>query len=103
MWIYALLGFGYLIYLFVKKLGEKPLPSNSRLDWDKFYDDAEKGLSTKQLHDGIKKGKYWTTEPAWYQLPVDTVVNVKKYEEEKATYGEHYAEWRRQTGAYRYK
>ena len=89
---------------FIKEKLEKPAPKGARFDWDAYYKDIANGMSTMEQIKKRQRGGYITTKPdlpKWYELPIDAVIDTKRYEHDKATYGEYIAEAKRKNGVYR--
>lgn len=88
----------------IKEKTEPVVPKGTRFDWDAYWKDVEDGMSTIEQIEKRKRGDYMTTKPAapkWYELPMDTVVDIKRYEHDKEIYGERMTESWRKNGQYR--
>lgn len=87
-----------------KEIAEPTLPANARFDYEAEQRDIENGISFKDRMRKHERGEYMTTKPKpkeWYELPMDTVVDIKRYQHDKEVYGEAIAEiWKKQ-GSYR--
>ena len=82
----------------------KPLPKGSRFDWDAYWKDIEDGMDCMTQLKKCERLEYYTTnpqKPKWWELPLDTVVDVERYENDKKRISERYAEHNRQLGEYR--
>lgn len=99
-----LLAAGFLVYSAFKKITQKKIPKGARFDWDAYWKDVREGLTTQEQLKKKENLEYWTTKPEspkWYDLPLDTVVDVERYEQDKALYPKE-AERKRKRGDYRY-
>ena len=88
----------------VKEAVEKPAPQGTRFDWDAYWEDVRNGMTSVEQIKKRQRGGYLTTKPKppeWYELPLDTVVDTERYENDKKQYGESVAEQWRKTGSYR--
>ena len=88
----------------VKEKLEKPRPANVHFDWDAYWEDIENGISCTEQLRKQKRGDYYTTRPQkkkWYELPLDTVADIERYEYEKEIFGERMVEEWRKYGRYR--
>ena len=105
--MFGLLGFVSILFAIkevVKEKTEPVVPKGTRFDWDAYYKDIENGISAMEQVRKRQRGGYMTTKPAtpkWYELPLDTVVDTKRYKHDKEVYGEHIAESWRKNGQYR--
>lgn len=90
----------YTIYQLCKEKTEKPLPKNSRFDWDKYREDISNGVTATELLNREKKGAYWTTEP---EKERPELYDMERYEHDKEKYGVGHAEYLRKLGSYKYK
>lgn len=98
-----LLAAGFLVYTAFKKITRKKIPKGARFDWDAYWKDVREGLTTQEQLKKKENLEYWTTKPEspkWYELPLDTVADVERYEQDKALYPKE-AERKRKLGAYR--
>ena len=87
----------------VKEKMERPAPRGSHFDHEAYW--ADIGCDFKTRMKKFERGGYMTTKPSqpkWYDLPVDAVVDVDRYMKDCQEIGEWYAENRRKVGAYRY-
>jgi hypothetical protein len=87
-----------------KEKAEKPAPKGTRFDWDAYYKDIENGINVMDQVHKCERGEYYTTKPAdpkWWELPIDTVVDVERYEHDRKTYGEDLANMYKKIGSYR--
>ena len=104
MWLFGVIATLFAGKQLIKEKMEKPTPKGTRFDWDAYYKDIENGMTTMEQIKKRQNGGYNTTKPAepkWYELPIDTVVDTKRYEHDKAKYGEEMAEMWRKNGSYR--
>ena len=88
----------------VKEKMEKPVPKGTRFDWDAYYKDIENGISVTEQIKKIQAGGYNTTKPAtpkWYELPMDAVVDIERYEHDKKIYSESTVRHWKEIGSYR--
>lgn len=89
----------------IEEKTEKPAPKGTRFDWDAYWEDVRNGMTSVEQIKKRQRGGYLTTKPKspeWHELPMDTVVDTKRYEHDKVTYGENIAETWRKNGSYRY-
>lgn len=96
--ILFLIAVGYFIY---KLATDKPVPPNSRIDWEAEDHDRQAGMSWDERQKKWKRNEYWTTKPK--EKPVEVipkVVDYKRYLKDKEQLGETYAERRRDFGEY---
>lgn len=99
-----IIGAVLAIVQLLKEAFEKPAPKGTHFDWDAYWEDIKNGIGAMEQVKKCERGDYMTTKPApkyWYELPMRTVVDVKRYEYDKKTCGEWYAELQRDNGAYR--
>lgn len=99
-----LLAAGFLVYTAFKKITRKKIPKGARFDWDAYWKDVREGLTTQEQLKKKENLEYWTTKPEspkWYELPLDTVADVERYEQDKALSPRLAEQWRK-TGHYRY-
>lgn len=88
----------------IKEKTEKPAPKGTRFDWDAYYKDIENGMDTMEQVRKRQSGGYNTTQPAtpkWYELPLNTVVDVERYKHDKKIYSESTVKYWRELGLYR--
>lgn len=100
--VFGVISIILTIIKIIKEKLEKPAPANQRFDWDAYWDDVGK-ISTMEQIKKQERGEYYTTKPKpldWWELPLDTVVDVERYEYDKKRY-EYVAETRRENGYYR--
>lgn len=89
----------------IKETTEKPAPKGTRFDWDLYWEDIENGVNNREIIKRRGNGYYNTTKPAppkWYEVPIDTVLDVKRYEYDKQHYSESIVESWRKNGYYRF-
>ena len=89
---------------FIKEKIEKPAPKGTRFDWDAYYKDIENGIGAMEQVRKCQSGGYITTKPAtpkWYELPLETIVDVERYEHDKKIYSESTVKRWRELGLYR--
>lgn len=87
----------------IKEKTEPVAPKGTRFDWDAYWTDTENGMSAMEQVKKRQSGGYMTTEP----LPepqeiIHKVVDIKRYNHDKALYGEAIAEVNRKCGMYMY-
>ena len=82
---------------------EPVAPKGTRFDWAAYWHDANNGIAAMEQVRKRQSGGYATTMPPQIN-PVlkDGVVDQKRYQHDKRTYGEAIAEMNRQNGAYAY-
>lgn len=96
--ILFLIAVGYFLY---KLITYKPIPPNSRIDWDAMDKDRVSGVSWERRQKNFDDGKYWTTTPKEKPKEVISgVVDYARYLKDKEQLGEAYAEKRRSYGEY---
>lgn len=91
---------------FLKELfTPKPkIPEGARYDFEKYYQDID-DLGIFEAIEKDKRGEYWTTgelTKSWTDLPLETVVDVERYERDKILLGELWTESNRKAGDYRW-
>ena len=83
----------------------KPVFSNGvYFDSDLYWADVRSGVSAVSQLKKREYGGYWSTKPMPpkpLELPLDTIIDIKRYLHDKALYP-HYAEQKRKNGGYRY-
>lgn len=85
----------------IKEKTEPVAPKGTRFDWDAYWADVEKGMPAMEQVRKRQRGDYMTTKPI--QKPVEVipqVVDIKRYQNDKALYGEAIAEVNRKCGMY---
>lgn len=87
----------------VKEKTEPVAPKGTRFDWDAYWADVENGMPAMEQVRKRQRGGYMTTKP----LPepqeiIPKVVDIKRYNHDKALYGEAIAEVNRKCGMYMY-
>ena len=83
---------------------EPVTPKCVRFDWDAYWNDVRNGMSTTEQIKKRERGGYMTVKPEppkWYELPIDTIIDIDQYKQDKESWGVEYAEYRRNKGAYR--
>ena len=85
----------------IKEKTEPVAPKGTRFDWDAYWDDVENGMPAMEQVRKRQRGGYMTTKP----LPepnevIPKVVDMKRYQYDKALYGEAIAEVNRKCGMY---
>ena len=94
----------FAIIELIKEKFEPVTPPNTRFDWDAYWNDVKNGISTTEQIKKRERGGYLTTTPKqseWWELPIDTIVDVNRYQRDKDTYGDYVAEMWRKNGSYR--
>lgn len=99
--LFGLVGLLFGASEIIKEKTTKPLPKATRFDWDAYYEDIRKGMTTQEQIKKRQRGGYWTTKPLPSERPLDVVDDVERYESDKKIYGESLAEIRRKNGLYR--
>lgn len=93
--------------LFIKEVAKERLepvaPKGTRFNWAAYWQDIDNGLGAMQQTRKRQSGGYTTTMPPQIN-PVlkNGVVDQKRYQYDKITYGEAIAEMNRQNGSYAY-
>lgn len=87
----------------IKEKTEPVAPPNTRFDWDAYWADVENGMPAMEQVRKRQRGGYMTTKT----LPepkevIPKVVDMKRYQHDKALYGEAIAEVNRKNGMYMY-
>ena len=94
----------FTIKAFVKEKTEPVAPKGTRFDYDAYWEDVRNGIGAMEQVKKIERGEYYTTKPKpidWWDLPLDTIVDVERYEHDKQVYGEHIVTTWRSNGRYR--
>lgn len=104
LWLLTLFSCAMAGKELVKEALEKPAPKGTRFDWDAYWKDIDNGMTTQEQIKKRQCGGYNTTKPLLdtRNLPLNTVVDTKRYEHDKETYGKTIVEVWREGGAYRY-
>ena len=85
----------------VKERCEPVAPQGTRFDWDAYWADVESGMPAIVQVRKRQSGGYMTTEPLPKPMEiVPNVVDMKRYQHDKALYGEAIAEVNRKNGMY---
>lgn len=94
----------FTIVELIKEKTEPVAPKGTRFDWDAYWADVNNGISATEQIRKRERGDYLTTkqkQPEWWELPIDTVVDTKRYQHDKEVYGEYMTEVWRKNGSYR--
>lgn len=88
-------------YFLYRLITYKPIPPNSRIDWDKEAADRAAGVPWDERQKKFENGEYWTTSPK--PKPVEhlpKVVDIKRYQHDLETLPKDYVEHLRDIGNY---
>lgn len=88
----------------IKEKLEKPVPANQRFDYDAYWKDVEDGMSVAETNKKHERGEYYTTTQKplnWWELPLDTIVDTARYENDKKIFSSDLLEKMRIRGEYR--
>lgn len=93
----------YLSGQAIKEKTEPVAPKGTRFDWDAYWADVENGMPAMEQVRKRQRGGYMTTKT----LPepkevIPKVVDMKRYQHDKALYGEAITEVNRKNGMYMY-
>lgn len=85
----------------VKESIEPVAPKGTRFDWTAYWRDADNGLGAMEQVRKRQSGGYTDAIPLQINpVPKNGVVDQKRYQRDKRTYGEAIAEMNRQNGSY---
>jgi hypothetical protein len=90
----------------IKEKNEPVAPKGTRFDWDAYWEDVRNGVGTMEQVRKRERGGYMTTKPAppsIYNLSLDTIIDVERYQRDKKAYGDAIVETWRKNGHYKYK
>lgn len=93
--------------LFTKEVAQERLepvaPKGTRFDWAAYWRDIDDGIGAMEQVRKRQSGGYTNTMlPQTNPVPKNGVVDQKRYQHDKRTYGEAIAEMNRQNGSYAY-
>ncbi len=101
--ILAILSAMFLGKEIIKEKAEPVAPKGTRFDWDEYWADVRRGMSSMEQIKKRQRGGYMTTKP----LPqpkevIPMVVDIERYNRDKKMYGKELTEVLRKRGQYTY-